>query len=104
MKTIKTKSFNYLGHNFKPHRKINQKERDVIFYKVCSINKSIFSNYDGGKYNYNDFYEVALRACCYEYDTFIIDNVCEVAPCSNELFATSKEEALKYYENNQSKH
>jgi len=84
--------FEIYGHTFTAGRVIEQEERDRILHSVTSIG---ISNYDGGKYNYNEFYLAAQSAGIYEYDIFIMDGKGEVIPCGNELFAINKEEADK---------
>ena len=93
----KTNSFEYLGFTFTPVRSFkDQEEIDKVFNELTSIDKQKLSNYLGGKYSWNDFYEEAKKHGLDKFDVYLINGICEVSPCTNEIMALNKEEAEKY--------
>ena len=73
--------FHYLGHTFLPVRQFYPNEEDIV-----SLSKKLsaigISNYNGGSWNYDVFYQ---KADVEKVDIFLMDMTTLVVPCSNEL-------------------
>jgi hypothetical protein len=95
----KGKSFTYLGLVFTGLRNLASGQAEAIFKTVHSIGISNYSDRASSSisvfYSYNKFYAAAKQAGAYDFDVFMCCGA-QVVPCTNELFAIDKEQALLF--------
>lgn len=82
------KNFKFLGKTFKPIRQFVRNEGNIFIitpYLVGLGNNKKFTNYDGGKWNWQKFYDAAKKNGAGQIDIFEMEGK-NVVPCENELF------------------
>ena len=85
---MKLKTFKFLGETFKPIRQFSLNEGNIFEitpYLKGLKNNEKFTNYDGGKWSWQEFYNKAKKAGAGEIDVFEMKGK-NVVPCKNELF------------------
>lgn len=81
---MQPKTFTYLTHQFKP---IGLLPKNFDFFEVTRQCRSVgISNYNGGEYCHQNFYEQAGKIKAKEVDIFLMNDETVVLPCENELF------------------
>jgi len=77
--------FDYLGHTFTPLR--NFKKVEIKDGNIIGKFKGIgIDNYNGGLWDYEEFYKISDSFNNERMDIFIMDNGKLVIPCENSLF------------------